>query len=111
MAYHSLRQDGDEWTWKFSTEVFRRSNKPNEWLTMGERLVQAPGRKAIVHGGMSQLFTPESAEYVRELGGGDIPIIAVPEARHHLMLDQPLAFVTALRDILDRKITRLNSRH
>src|SRR3546814_1734015 len=68
MAYHSLRQDGDEWTWKFSTEVFRRSNKPNEWLTMGERLVQAPGRKAIVHGGMSQLFTPESAEYVRELG-------------------------------------------
>src|SRR3546814_7429204 len=65
MAYHSLRQDGDEWTWKFSTEVFRRSNKPNEWLTMGERLVQAPGRKAIVHGGMSQLFTPESAEYVR----------------------------------------------
>jgi pimeloyl-ACP methyl ester carboxylesterase len=49
---------------------------------------------------MSQLFTPESAEYVRELGGGDIPIIAVPEARHHLMLDQPLAFVTALRSIL-----------
>lgn len=100
MAYHSLRQDGDEWTWKFSTEVFRRSNKPNEWLTMGERLVQAPGRKAIVHGGMSQLFTPESAEYVRELGGGDSPIIAVPEPRHHLMLDQPLAFVTALRSIL-----------
>jgi hypothetical protein len=31
------------------------------------------------------------------LGGTDIPIVAVPEARHHLMLDQPLAFVTALR--------------
>src|SRR3546814_10163443 len=88
---------------------------------MGERLVQAPGRKAIVHGGMSQIFTPESAEYVRELGGGDIPIIAVAAARHHLMLDQHLAFVTALRSILalwdtptapplaDRKSTRLNS--
>lgn len=100
MAYHSLRRDGDEWTWKFSPEVFRRSNRPDEWLTTRERLVQAPGRKAIVHGDKSQLFTLDSAEYVRELGGRDIPIIGVPEARHHLMLDQPLAFVTALRSVL-----------
>ena len=86
--------------WKFSTEVFRRSNKPDEWLTVGERLVKAPGRKAIVHGGNSQLFTKDSANYIRELGGGNIPIVAVPEARHHLMLDQPLAFATALRSVL-----------
>ncbi len=100
MAYHSLRREGDDWTWKFSPEVFRRSNKPGEWLTMGERLVKAPGRKAIVHGGKSQLFTRESVAYVRELGGNDIVMIAIPEARHHLMLDQPLAFVTVLRSIL-----------
>lgn len=100
MAYHSLCREGDQWTWKFSPEVFRRSNKPDEWLTVGQRLVNAPGRKAIVHGGRSQLFTKDSADYIRELGGGDIPIIAVPEARHHLMLDQPLAFVTALRSVL-----------
>ena len=56
--------------------------------------------KAIVHGGRSQLFTKDSAKYVRQLGGSDIPIITVPEARHHLMLDQPLAFVTALRSVL-----------
>ncbi len=35
MAYHSRRRDGEEWTWKFSPEVFRRSNKPDEWLTGG----------------------------------------------------------------------------
>jgi len=34
------------------------------------------------------------------MGGNDIPIIAIPEARHHLMLDQPLAFVAALRSVL-----------
>ncbi len=100
MAYHSLRRDGDDWTWKFSPEVFRRSNKSKDWFSVAEQLVQAPGRKAIVHGGKSQLFTRDSAEYIRELGGGDIPIIAIPEARHHLMLDQPLAFVTALRSLL-----------
>ncbi|PKP92970.1 MAG: alpha/beta hydrolase, partial [Alphaproteobacteria bacterium HGW-Alphaproteobacteria-14] len=37
----------------------------------------------------------------RELGGVDIPIIAVPEARHHLMLDQPLAFTAALRAVIE----------
>jgi pimeloyl-ACP methyl ester carboxylesterase len=100
MAYHSLRRDGEEWTWKFSPEVFRRSNKPDEWLTVGKRLVGAPGRKAIVHGAKSQLFDRDSARYIRELGGEDIPIIAVPDARHHLMLDQPLAFVAALRAVL-----------
>ena len=100
MAYHSMRRDGDSWLWKFSPEVFRRTKDPEQWLTIGKRLVQAPGPKAIVYGGKSQLFTQDSIDYVRELGGNDIPIFAVPEARHHLMLDQPLAFVTALRSVL-----------
>jgi pimeloyl-ACP methyl ester carboxylesterase len=56
------------------------------------------------------LFTPGSADYVRELGGTDIPIVAVPEARHHLMLDQPLAFVTALRTIVEIWQTNDNMR-
>ena len=31
---------------------------------------------------------------------GRAPMIAVPEAHHHLFLDQPLAFVVALRALL-----------
>jgi len=31
---------------------------------------------------------------------GDAPMIEVPEAHHHLFLDQPLAFATALRALL-----------
>ncbi len=100
MAYHSLRREGEAWTWKFSPSVFKRDNVPSEWLEMGQTLVEAPGRKAIVHGEQSLLFTSDSSDYVRELGGINIPIIAVPEARHHLMLDQPLAFVAALRALL-----------
>ncbi|MEE4212690.1 MAG: alpha/beta hydrolase [Parvularcula sp.] len=100
IAYHSLRQERGEWTWKFSPEVFRRSNTPEEWLHMGKRLAQAPGRKAIIHGSKSMLFSRASADYIREIGGSDIPIIPVPEARHHLMLDQPLAFVAAIESVL-----------
>lgn len=100
MAYHSLRREGEEWTWKFSPSVFKRDNARSEWLEIGPRLVAAPGRKAIIHGEQSLLFTEDSRDYVRELGGADIPIVAIPEARHHLMLDQPLAFTAALRSVL-----------
>jgi hypothetical protein len=76
---------------------------------MGKRVVAVPGRKAIVYGAESLLFTPDSADYVRELGGTDIPIIAIPQARHHLMLDQPMAFVTALRTIVEMWQTNDNT--
>lgn len=101
MAYHALRREGTDWTWKFSPAVFERDNSHRLWLDIGPRLVSAPGRKAIIHGEKSQLFTPDSHQYLRELGGKDIPIIAVPEARHHLMLDQPLAFIAALRAVIE----------
>lgn len=101
MAFHSLRRCGDEWTWKFNPEVFRQDNAQQGWQEVGQRLVATPGRKAIVHGEQSLLFTPDSVDYVRELGGSDIPIIAIPKAHHHLMLDQPLALITALRTILE----------
>jgi pimeloyl-ACP methyl ester carboxylesterase len=32
--------------------------------------------------------------------GPSAPIVEVPEAQHHVMLDQPLAFVAALRTLL-----------
>jgi hypothetical protein len=35
------------------------------------------------------------------LMGPRAPVVEVPEARHHVMLDQPLAFVAALRMLLD----------
>ncbi len=101
MAFHSLRQSEDEWTWKFDPEVFRQDKTGQDWRGMGQRLVEVAGRKAIVHGEQSVLFTADSAKYVRELGGTDIPMVAIPCAAHHLMLDQPLAFTAALRTVLE----------
>lgn len=100
MAYHSLRRVEGGWSWKFSPAVFKRDNARTDWLTIGTKLVAAPGRKAIIHGEESLLFTRDSRDFVHDLGGKDIQIIAVPGARHHLMLDQPLAFVTAVRALL-----------
>lgn len=101
MAYHSMRQVEGGWTWKFDPMVFHRSeNDQAQWMQAPQRIADLPHRLAIVYGENSRLFNGDSAAYLRELGGSHIPMIAVPNAKHHLMLDQPLAFVTALRSVL-----------
>ncbi len=101
MAYHSLKEVEGGWSWKFHPSVFGRSTDVHErLLAQGKRIANAPGPLVIVYGEQSALFDADSADYVRECGGGHIPMIAIPDARHHLMLDQPIAFASALRAIL-----------
>jgi len=105
MAHHSLRQVEGGWTWKFSTSVFESDFGMQErMLQQGDTIAATPGRKAIVYGEDSVLFDDDSAAYVREClrsgGAADMPIIGIPCARHHLMLDEPIAFVGVLRTLL-----------
>lgn len=101
MAYHSLKQVEGGWTWKFDTSVFQSDfGRQERMLRQGEIIAETPGRKAIVYGQDSLLFDDDSADYIHECGGQDIPIIGIPGARHHLMLDEPIAFVSVLRTIL-----------
>jgi len=106
MAYHSLRQVDGGWSWKFDPSVFQRQpGFEKKWSGTGERVATAPGRKAIIYGMESVLFTADSVAYMKELAGQlgepDIPIIGIPHARHHLMLDQPMAFVSSLKCVLE----------
>jgi pimeloyl-ACP methyl ester carboxylesterase len=101
MAFHSLKQVEDGWTWKFDPSVFNREiDHRQQLMAQGQRIVDAPGRKALVYGQNSVLFDDDSADYVRECGGVHIPIIGIPGAAHHLMLDQPIAFACVLKALL-----------
>ncbi len=95
IARHSLRRDAEGWTWKFDPAVFRQPR-----LHMGERLAAARCRLALFYGERSAILSPDTAAYMSELMGGRAPVIAIPEAHHHLVLDHPLAFVAALRTLL-----------
>jgi hypothetical protein len=64
--------------------------------------LQAVGcRAALIFGEKSALVSRETASYMSSLMGPRAPVVEVPEARHHVMLDQPLGFVAALRMLLD----------
>ena len=63
---------------------------------------------AFLYGEESVLCPSQIVEYMRaELPG--LPLIGIPQAQHHLMLDQPLAVVTALRAQLDELRRRAES--
>jgi pimeloyl-ACP methyl ester carboxylesterase len=55
---------------------------------------------AIIRGAKSQLFQAEDAAYLLSLIAPGSPCVEIPEAEHHVMIDQPLAFVAALRALL-----------
>lgn len=98
VARHSIKEIDDGWTWKFDVGVLslRRFGEP-----FHEHLQKVRCRAALIFGQNSALVSRETAAYMSELMGPKAPIVEIPEARHHVMLDQPLAFVAALRALLD----------
>jgi pimeloyl-ACP methyl ester carboxylesterase len=96
VARHSLRAVDGGWTWKFDPAIFQRFS-PRQFH---DYLAGVRCRVAVFHGEFSDLVTPEVSEYMSELLGRNAPFVEIPQAHHHLLLDQPLAFVAALRAIL-----------
>ncbi len=95
IARHSIHETDAGWTWKFDPELFRGTMVP-----LREQLASIRCRVALITGELSVVVPPDTTEYMYELMGRVAPVVAIPEAHHHLMLDQPLAFVAALRTLL-----------
>jgi pimeloyl-ACP methyl ester carboxylesterase len=56
---------------------------------------------ALIRGANSKLFKADDADYLMSFLPPGAPHIVIPEAEHHVMIDQPLAFVSALRALLE----------
>jgi pimeloyl-ACP methyl ester carboxylesterase len=92
----SLKQVDGGFTWKFDPAIWQR-------FSIGDtaaRLKAIKCRIAVFRGENSILMPPEIGEYMFNLLDKAVPIVTIPEAQHHVMLDQPLALVAALRALL-----------
>jgi pimeloyl-ACP methyl ester carboxylesterase len=96
IARHSLRRVEGGWTWKFDPRAVVRRGSLD--LTAVLRRVRC--RVALVRGEYSQVVDPDTAELMYEILHRNAPLIEIPQAYHHLLLDQPLAFVVCLRTLL-----------
>jgi pimeloyl-ACP methyl ester carboxylesterase len=97
IANHSVRAVADGFTWKFDPQVFVLA-QPVE--AMHEHLASVRGRVALLRGEQSDVVPPETGDYMAQLLGHGAPLVTIPAARHHLILDQPLAFIAAIRALL-----------
>jgi pimeloyl-ACP methyl ester carboxylesterase len=88
---------GEGWTWKFDPSLWSKLERSGLWgpdATPGVPLVHIYGaRSAIIrrHG--------ERPGAAAELPVA-APRIVIPDSEHHIMVDQPLALVAALRAVL-----------
>lgn len=95
IARHSLRETSDGWTWKFDPRVFDHTLIP-----LREQLASVGCRVALLRGELSAVVPEDVAEYMYDLMGRISPVASIPQAYHHLTLDQPLAFVASIRTLL-----------
>ena len=52
---------------------------------------------ALMWGELSERFDAHARQVTREQFEGVLPLVEIANARHHIMLDEPLALVAALR--------------
>ena len=96
IAENSLVETDQGWSWKFDDNAFK-----TKMFGQGSELVdQLTVPLAIVYGQLSKFFDPETLEYMHQNLPDTTPFIAIPEAHHHLFLDQPLAVVSVIRTLL-----------
>ncbi len=102
IAGSSVRREPDgRYGYKFDPAWFGLPPRPRPDL----RNIECP--VLLVRGGDSPLLPREAAEeFVSEVADGQL--IEIPDAGHHVLLDRPDEFMTALSGFLDRMDARRN---
>lgn len=93
IAENSVTENGIGWSWKFDPVVFERPVITPAVLTRLDcRVAFFRAEMGMIDAAMEQVIYD---------GLGRIaPVIEIPQAGHHVMLDQPLALVTGIRTLL-----------
>ncbi len=96
IARAGLKQRADgQWTWRFDPDFFHKLDYQSGW----DELLQARCRLAFIRGEHSNIVTPEEEALQRESLRPDSLFVEIPDAHHHIMIDQPLALLCAIRAI------------
>jgi pimeloyl-ACP methyl ester carboxylesterase len=93
IARTSVRKVEGGWSWKFDPRIFARHQLTQALLT---RLDCRVALFRAEHG----IVSAQLSDIMYDRLGRLAPVIEIPAAAHHVMLDQPIAVVTGLRTLL-----------
>jgi pimeloyl-ACP methyl ester carboxylesterase len=95
IARLSIKPAEGGFTWKFDPFLWRDFHDGDAAALLAKPKCPI----ALVWGARSNLMTPQVAAYMTVVAPAGTPLVPIPEADHHVMLDQPLACVAALRGL------------
>jgi pimeloyl-ACP methyl ester carboxylesterase len=93
VAATSIRPVEGGWTWKFDPAIFGRAQATPTLLH------HLDCRVALFHAEHG-IVPPRTTELMYDKLGQRAPVIEIPAAGHHVMLDHPIALVTGIRTLL-----------
>lgn len=96
LAETSVVETRDGWRWKFDPSA-RASRGEDHADGVRARIATATVPLAFLYGDRSALVDAAVVERTRAIAPPGTCFVGIPDAGHHLMLDQPLAFVAAVR--------------
>lgn len=95
IARKSLIKNADGWYWHFDPRRVHVDAGHSAQLIDN---VRCP--VAFIYGDRSAILSPQTLALSLAALPVQTPVIAIPDAAHHVMIDQPLALVSALRALL-----------
>ena len=96
IARAALHEVEGGWSWKFDPRIWAEFE-----LGAPPELAKAKCPVAVIWGDRSKLMPPDTKAMLASLDIPNVPAIVIPDAAHHVMVDQPIAFVTALRTLTE----------
>jgi pimeloyl-ACP methyl ester carboxylesterase len=105
IARHSLRETPDGFVFKLDQALFSRMPMPPPpALPDGASMLATMACPVgAIYGDLSKFFPEATRQLMSELLPTEL-IISIPEAHHHVFLDQPLAFIDRLQQLITRLI-------
>ena len=85
------------WTWRFDPALWSKIDFGGVWEAMPR--VRCP--VAMIRGALSPLTSPKMIAAIQAALPRSAPLITIPEAHHHVMIDQPLALVAAIDSLIE----------
>lgn len=93
IAQAAIKAEAGGWRWKFDPAALTHPRR----LDYVQDLLHMRCPVALMWGELSERFGAAAREFTRATFAGVLPLVEIANARHHVMLDEPLALVAALR--------------
>jgi len=98
IARGSLKQVKGGWTWWFDPGIWAKLTYERRDPEAAAAALKCP--MAVIRGAQSKLMGAETWDYMKSVFT-ESPFVTVPNTRHHLVLDDPLATTAALNALIE----------